>query len=187
MEKEKKVVKKPVKAEKAPVKEKKVVTAKSVKPQEVEPKAEVKATEKPVEKIERKGATLNQDLNIMVGVFSLLIIVSFCFAFQGGNSEILGWELLLKSGAYSGVFKGIMIIYVISLFIDCLLTVNINSDNETIDLVEKVLYMFTLTVNIVINAILFSLINKIGIGLIIFLIASIISGIIKLARIYSRK
>lgn len=200
MEKEKKVAKKSTSTAKktvsAPAKAKKIVPAKkpvAVKAEKVEkvkavePKVEVKPVQ-PVEKVEKKPITLNQDLNLMIGLFSILTIISFCFAFQGGEVEILGWELFLSSGNYlGGVFKGVMIIYVISLFIDCILAVCVDTDNEIVNIVEKALYMFTLVTNVIVNAILLSLIKKIGIGLIIFLIVSIISAIVKLTRIYAKK
>ena len=79
---------------------------------EVAPKAKsevITETKEPVKK-----TTLNQELNLVIGLFSLITIITFCFTFQGGDTKILGWELLLHAGKYSGVFKGLMILYVIA-------------------------------------------------------------------------
>ena len=100
--------------------------------------------------------------------------------------ELLGWELLLKSGQYSAIFKGLMIAYVVSIFIDCILAIRIDSENEIVNIIEKALYMFTLVINFIVIAVLLSLISEIGLGLIIFMIVSIISTIVKLARIYAQ-
>ncbi|MBQ7881032.1 MAG: hypothetical protein IJ358_04245 [Clostridia bacterium] len=194
---EKKAVKKPVKST---AKAEKVVgaktTTKKVAPKTVKQdvakveKVEVvqpKVETKPVEKVEKKGITLNQDLNLMIGLFSLITIISFCFAFQGGDAEILGWELVLKSGAYSRAFQVLMVAYVVAIVIDCILSIRLDTENEIVNIVEKVLYMFTFIINFIVCAVLLSLIAKVGIGLIIFLIISIISAIVKLARIYAQK
>ncbi len=193
---EKKVAKKPTKTVKTDkeVKQVKAIPAK---------KAVVKPVAKTVEKVEKieksdvvqpvqqeakvkKTVMLNQELNLLIGLFALLAIVSLCFAFQGGDAEILGWELFLKGGEYSGVFKGLMILYVVSIFVDCILAVRVDTDNEILNVVEKALYMFTLVINLVVLAVLYSLISAVGIGLIIFLIISIVSTIVKLARIYTQ-
>lgn len=177
------VAKKPVSVkEKAPkvVKQEEVKVA-EVKQEKVQP-AEVK--EQTTAKVK---LTLNQELNLLIGLFSLMTIIAFCFAFQGGSVEVLGWELVLKADMYSGVFKGLMILYVITLFIDCILAVRIESENEIFNVVEKALYMFTLVMNFVVIAVLLSIITKIGIGLIIFFILSIISVIVKAARIFAKK
>lgn len=190
---EKKVAKKPAKTTKVEKEVKPVKTASAKK-------AVAKPAVKPVEKVEKveavqpikaeakvkKPVMLNQELNLLIGLFAVLAIISLCFAFQGGESEILGWELFLKGGEYSGVFKGLMILYVASIFIDCVLAVRIETESEVLNIVEKALYMFTLVINIVVLAVLYSLISSIGIGLIIFLIVSIISAIVKLARIYAQ-
>lgn len=149
-----------------------------VKPAVVEEKAHIN---------EKKEVCLNQELNIIIGLFSLLTIISFCFAFQGGETEILGWELFVTAKNYSGVFMGVMVLYVISIFIDCAMAVIVESENEIFNTIEKVLYAITLIMNVVIIAILISLIKNIGIGLIIFLIISIVSAIMKLVRIYAKK
>lgn len=190
MVKEKKMATKTTKKEvakkapttKAPAKAKKV---EEVKPVEVKQPVVSEKVEQPV-KAEKKPMTLNQDLNLLVGLFALMTIISFCFAFQGGDAEVLGWELFLKAGDYSGVFKGLMIIYVASIFIDCILAVRVESENEIFNTIEKALYMFTLVINFIVVAVLLSLISKIGIGLIIFLILSIVGAIVKLGRIYAQ-
>ena len=155
-----------------------VLEESEIKPAVVEEKAHVN---------EKKEVCLNQELNIIIGLFSLLTIISFCFAFQGGETEILGWELFVTAKNYSGVFMGVMVLYVISIFIDCAMAVIVESENEIFNTVEKVLYAITLIMNVVIIAILISLIKNIGIGLIIFLIISIVSAIMKLVRIYAKK
>ena len=135
----------------------------------------------------KKGkVTLNEELNLLIGLFSLVTIITFCFAFQGGKIEVLGWELFLKAGEYSGVFKGLMIVYVAAIFIDCILSIRLDTENEIINAIEKALYMFTLVVTFIVNAVLLSIISNIGIGLIIFMILSIVSVIIKLVRIYAQ-
>lgn len=175
----------PAKAKKVEVVEEVKVEAVATEPAKVD--ATVVVDQPKAEKTEvKKTVTLNQELNLMVGLFGVLAIIAFCFAFQGGDAEILGWELLLSS-TYSGVFKGIMVLYVVSIFIDCILAVRIDTENEILNIVEKVLYAFTLIMNFVTVAILVSLIEKIGIGLIMLLIISIVSVIVKLARIYSKK
>ena len=116
-----------------------------------------------------------------------MTIITFCFAFQGGDAEILGWELVLKSGGYSGVFKGLMILYVVSIFIDCILSIKIDTENEIFNIVEKALYMFTVIINFVVVAVLLSIIGKVGIGLIIFFIISIVSAVVKFSRIFAQK
>lgn len=185
---EKKVAKKPAKTTKV---------EKEVKPVKTAPakKAVAKPAVKPVEKVEKvetvqpvkaevkRPVMLNQELNLLIGLFALLAIGSFCFTFQGGSESMIGWELLLKG---SGVFKGLMILYMVSIFVDCILAVRIDTENEVVNLIEKALYMFTLVINVVVVAILYSLISAVGIGLVIFLIVSIISAIVKLARIYAQ-
>jgi hypothetical protein len=199
MEKEKKATKKPAKATNKVPTTKKVtpVKEKVSKPAKVEkvavtPVKEEKAVkptavaEVKVEKEPNKKMTFNQELNLLIGLFSLITIITFCFAFQGGSVEVLGWEVVLKAGEYSGVFKGLMILYVVSIFIDCILAIRIDSENEILNIVEKALYMFTVIMNFIAVAVLLSLISKVGIGLIIFFIISIISAIVKFARIYSK-
>lgn len=186
--------KKPVKqVAKAPATTKKVAPKKQpVKAEKVQTpvvKNEVKeqAPVKEVAKVETKKVTLNQELNLVIGLLSLITIISFCFAFQGGSAEYLGWEIFLNAGDYSGVFKGLMILYVISIFIDCVLAINIDTENEVVNIVEKALYMFTLIMNFVVVAVLLSIISKIGIGLLVFFVISIVSAIVKFARIYAKK
>jgi hypothetical protein len=135
-----------------------------------------------------KKTTLNQELNLFIGLFSLVALLSFCFAFQQGDVELLGWELVLRGKEiYSGVFQGLMILFVITIFIDAILAIRIDTDNEIINIVEKVLYMFTAIMNFVVVAILLSLISNIGTGLLIFFVISIISVIVKFVRIFSQK
>ena len=197
MEKEKKVAKQPAKkvvktttAKKvAPVNDKAPKAKVSAKVEKVQPVEEVKAPAevKVANAPQKSKVTLNQELNLLVGLFSLITIISFCFAFQGGDAEVLGWELFLKAGEYSGVFKGLMILYVVTIFIDCILTIRVDSENEIFNIVEKALYMFTVIMNFVVVAVLLSIISKVGIGLIIFFIISIISAIVKFARIFAQK
>ena len=80
-----------------------------------------------------------------------------------------------------------MILYVVSIFVDCILAINIDTENEVLNIVEKVLYMFTLIMNFIVVAVLLSIINKIGIGLLVFFVISILSAIVKFARIYAKK
>ncbi len=194
MEKEKKVAVKTTKKEaakkapatkapaKAPAKVKKV---EEVKPIEVkQPVVEEKAPQ-PV-KAEKKSFTLNQDLNLLIGLFAIMTIVAFCLAFKGGEAELTGWELFVTADSFSGVFKGLMVVYVISLFVDCLLAIRVESENEVFNIIEKVLYMFTLVANVIIATVLLNLIKDFGLGLIIFLILSIVSVLVKLARIYAQ-
>lgn len=205
MEKEKKTTKKPVTNAKkqvkaAPKRETKTAVVRpssrvsksiktTVKAEKVPAVEEVKVVETKKTETNQpvKRVTLNQELNLLIGLFSLITIISFCFAFQNGNSEVLGWELFLRAGDYSGVFQGLMIIYVISIFIDCILTIRLDTDNEIVNLIEKALYMFTVIMNFIVVAVLLSLISKIGIGLIIFFIISILSAIVKFARIFAQK
>ncbi|MBQ8522482.1 MAG: hypothetical protein IJ458_02320 [Clostridia bacterium] len=176
-----------------PAKNKALVSVKTKNVKTVQPAVEenvvktVPMVEPAKEEKQPKKTTLNQELNLLIGLFSLITIISFCFEFQGGDTQILGWELILKSGEYSGVFKGLMILYVVSIFIDCILTIRIDTDNEIINIVEKALYMFTAIINFVVVAVLLSIITKIGIGLIIFFILSIISAIVKFSRIFAQK
>jgi len=164
----------------------KVKKVKEVAPVEVKVEPIVEEKPKAVVKSEKKAITLNQDLNLLVGLLSLITIITFCFAFQGGKTEVLGWELFLKAENYSSVFQGLMVIYVVSIVVDCILAIRVESENEIFNIIEKVLYMITLVINFIVVAVLLSLISKVGIGLIIFLILSIVSSIIKLARIYAQ-
>lgn len=192
MEKQKNAVKQPAKKvattkKSAPVKEK--VAKAEVKVEKVKPVVEekVSAEVKVAEATKKAKVTLNQELNLLIGLFSLMTIICFCFAFQGGDAEVLGWELFLKAGEYSGVFKGLMILYVVTIFVDCILTIRVDSENEIFNIVEKALYMFTVIMNFVVVAVLLSIISKVGIGLILFFIISIVSAIVKFARIFSQK
>lgn len=190
MEKEKKVAAKTTKKEvakkapatKAPAKVKKI---EEVKPVEVKQPVVAEKAPQPV-KAEKKPFTLNQDLNLLIGLFAIMTIVAFCLAFKGGEAELTGWELFVTADAVSGMFKGLMIVYVISLFVDCLLAIRVESENEVFNIIEKALYMFTLVANIIIVTVLLNLIKKFGLGLIIFLILSIVSALVKLARIYAQ-
>ncbi len=175
---------KKVDAKKAPAKVTKKPVASEVQVKKVEetPVSEVKTPAK----VEKKPIMFNQDLNLLIGFISLLTMLTLCFEFQGGSEGVLGWELFLKGGAYSGVFKGVMILFVISLFVDCLLAVRMDVHHDIANVIEKSLYMVTLVLNIMVVAILYSLISKVGIGLIILLILSIVSVLIKLGRIYTQ-
>lgn len=137
-------------------------------------------------KTEKRRFTLNQEFNVLIGFLSIAILLVLCTKFQSGSASLSGWEILLHSGDYSGVFKGVMVVYIISLFIDCGLAVKVDSENKILNTVEKVLYAITLTSNLIAGAILFTLIKKIGLGLIIFGILSLISILVKLARIYCK-
>ncbi len=211
MEKTKKVTKQPAKnvtkaevkkvqpAKKATVQPKQPVKAKAVKTENVKKVEKVKPVVKEeavvvtaeakikVETETKAKITLNQELNLIIGLFSLLAIITFCFAFQGGATEVIGWELVFKGGDYSSVFKWLMIAYVVSIFIDCLLTIRIDTENEILNIVEKALYMFTAIMNFIVVAVLISLISEIGMGLIIFFILSVVSVVIKFARIFAKK
>jgi hypothetical protein len=149
-------------------------------------KAKLDVPVQPAKTVQKK-TTLNQDLNLLIGLFSLITIITFCFAFQAGDTKVLGWELVLNADQYTGMFKGVMILYVVAIFIDCILSVRVDSENEIFNIVEKALYMFTIVSNAIVVAILLSIIKSIGIGLIIFFIISMISIIVKFARIYSNK
>ena len=169
----------------------KKIIAKS-KPEKVEKVqvAEPAKVEQPVEQTTRakKGVTLNQEFNLVVGFLSLLTIIAFCFEFSAGSISISGWEFFAYgSKLVSGTFQGLMIVYAIALVIDCILAVCVDSENPIFDIAEKVLYMFTTIVNFIVIATLLCLISKIGVGLIIFFILSIVSVIIKFARIYCGK
>lgn len=194
MEKEKKVVKAPAKTVKKAETVKKSSPAKSVKAPVKQEKVSVKKVEekvvptaevKPV--AQTKKTTLNQELNLVIGLLSLMTIIVFCFAFQDGDAKTLGWELVLNAGNYSNVFKYLMVTYVVSIVVDCVLAIRIDTENEVLNIIEKALYMFTLIINFIVVAVLLSLLSNIGIGFIIFFIISAISVIIKFARIYSQK
>jgi hypothetical protein len=173
-----KTASKPAKATK--VKEPVVVEVENAKV-EVQ-KAEVVKGSSPKAKV-----TLNQELNLVIGLLSIFTIICFCFAFQGGSAEITGWELVLESGKYTGVFKVLMVLYVVALVVDCILTVRIDTENEIFNAIEKVLYICTLVLNAIVLAVLVTLIRSFGIGLIIFMILSSISIMTKLARVYAKK
>ena len=124
----------------------------------------------------------------MVGLLSLITVICFCFQFQGGDVEVLGWELVIFGDKiFSNVFQGIMVLYVITLIIDCILAIKLDTENEIVNIVEKVLYMFTIIVNFIVVAVLLTLITSVEIGLIIFFILSVLSVVVKFARIYSQK
>jgi len=189
MKEEKKITKQPAKkttktavktTKTAPVKKAVSVPVVDEKVVKTAPVVEVSKTEQP------KKTTLNQELNLLIGLFSLIVILTFCFAFQGGDSEVLGWELFLKAGEYSGVFKWLMILYVVSIFVDCILAIRVDTENELFNIIQKALYMFTVIINFIVIAVLLSIISKVGLGLIIFFIISIISAIVKFARIYAK-
>ena len=196
MEKEKKtkkVVKKVEQPQKVEPKKAKNV-AKASKPAVVKEQpvkvAPATVEQKPVEQTETKKhkLTLNQDLNLLIGLLSFVTIVSFCFEFVGGTGEILGWELFIFGGKlYSGTFQGLMVVYGLAILTDCILSICVDSENEIFNIVEKVLYMFTFVVNAIVIAVLLSLITNVGIGLIVFFILSIVSAIVKLARIFAQK
>ena len=175
-------------AKKVEVANKEKVKAEAVVTPEVKEVVTPEVKSNPVQEVkaEKKGFTLNQEFNILIGFFSIAILVVLCTKFQGGSTSMSGWEILLNSNSYSGVFKGLMIVYIISLFIDCSLAVRVESENKIFNTVEKILYAITLTSNLIAGAILFTLIKKIGLGLIIFGILSIVSILVKLARIYCK-
>ncbi len=145
-------------------------------------RAEVVKNQEPKAKV-----TLNQELNLVIGLLSIFTIICFCFAFIGGTKEVSGWRLVLESGQYSGVFTALMVLYVISLVVDCALTVRIDTENEIFNAVEKVLYICTLVSNVIVLAVLTTLISDFGIGLVIFMILSAVSIVTKLARVYAKK
>jgi len=169
----------------------KAVETKVKKPTvKVEKAQEVKTVSAPVQNVEtkKKPVTLNQELNLLIGLLSLVTIICFCFQFQGGDVEVLGWELVVfGSKIFSGVFQGIMVLFVGGLIIDCILAINVDTENEILNIIEKVLYMFTIIMNFITIAVLLTLIEKVGIGLIIFFILSVVSVIVKFARIYAQK
>lgn len=185
--------KEPVKAVKAaaPAKNakpvKKVTKAEPVVVEVETAQVEVKKAEVVKPAVAKKPVTLHQELNLIIALLSLMIVVCFCFTFQGGDAGVIGWELVLKAEAYSGVFKGFMVAYAISLIVDVVLSIRIDTENEIFNIVEKALYAVTLMLNVIVAAVLLRLISKVGIGLIVFLILSIVSVIIKAARIYSQK
>lgn len=164
-------------AKKAPVKVEKVQAI--AEPAKVEQQAQQPAAKKTV--------TLNQEFNLVIGFLSLLTIVAFCFEFGAGSNPVAGWELFIYGSKVSGAFQGLMVVYALALVIDCVLAVCVDSENPVFDTVEKVLYMFTVAINFIVITSLLCLISKMGIGLIIVFILSIISVIIKLARIYCAK
>ena len=132
--------------------------------------------------------TLHQDLNLLIGLFALLTLVVFGFAFEATKSGSLsGWELLFKSGEYSGVFKGFMITYFITLVLDCILAIRVDSENQIFDIIEKVIYAITLVINFTMMVVFINLIKNIGIGLILFFILSVVSILIKFVRIYAKQ
>ena len=183
-----KTTKKTTVAKKATAK-KTVAKAKPVKEEKIQAVEPVKV-EKPVkeEAITKKSITLNQEFNLVVGFLSLLTIIALCFEFSRGDLSVTGWEMFVYGDKLiSGAFQGVMAAYVISLIIDCILSICIDSEHPIFDIVEKVLYMFTIAINFIVVATLLCVISNIGIGLIIFFILSIISVIIKLARIYTAK
>lgn len=176
------------------VKPKKATSVKAPQKVKVEPVVEVESAKVEVKKAEvvkqessKVRVTLNQELNLVIGLLSIFTIVCFCFAFQGGNAEVLGWDLVLKAELYSGVFKWLMIFFVLAIFVDCILTIHIDTENEIFNIVEKILYVCTAVLNIIVLAVVLSLVSKIGDGLIIFMIISIISIVLKLARVYAKK
>lgn len=154
-------------------------------PVKVEPKIEKSVEPKPA--VEKKKFTLNQEFNVLIGFLAIALILVLCVNFQTGGEKLSGWELILHSGLYSGVFKGLMVFYVITLFIDCALAVKIDSENKYLNIIEEVLYAITLTANIIVGAILFILVKNIGLGLIVFGILSLVSVLIKIARIYTKQ
>ena len=164
------------------------VKSKPAKVEKVQVAAEPAIVEQPVQQAAtKKGLTLNQEFNLVIGFLSLLTIIAFCFEFSAGDISLAGWELFVYGSRVSGAFQALMIVYVLALIIDCVLAVCVDSENPIFDMVEKILYMFTVTINFIVIASLLCLVSKIGLGLIIFFILSIISVIMKFARIYCAK
>lgn len=162
--------------------------SKPAKVEKVQPIAEPVVAEQAEQKqVAKKPLALNQEFNLVIGFLSILTIIAFCFEFSAGSVSLAGWEVFVYGYKVSGVFQGLMIVYAIALIIDCVLSVCVDSENATFDLVEKALYMFTMVINFIVIASLLCIISKVGIGLIIFFILSIINVIIKLARIYCAK
>lgn len=193
-EKTSKTAKKQNSTKTAPKATTKTTRTKKIVKEEVSPEIETKVEKVEVEQTKAETPTaktykssFSQDLNLVIGFISLLTILAFCFTFEDAEVVTSGWELILKSGAYSGVFKGLMILSVIAIFIDCILAIKIDTECEIFNIVEKALYVFTLVINFITVAILITLISKIGIGLIMFLIISIVSAIIKLVRIFDKR
>lgn len=182
MEKEKKTTSTRKTAKSSPAKKSVVKTTAPKKDVKAEPIVEVKPEVKSDAAV--KKSTLNQDLNVVVGFLSLLTILAFCFTFEGAGSSLTGWEIILQSKTYSGVFQGIMVLYVITLLVDCIMSVRVDTENDMFNTIQKAIYTLTLVVNLVVIAILITLISNISIGFIMFLIISIVCAIIKLVRIF---
>ena len=164
-------------------------SVKSVKVEKVQVVAEPVKVEEPVKQsAAKKSITLNQEFNLVVGLLSILTIIAFCFEFSAGSVSISGWEMFVYGDKLiSAAFQALIAIYVITLVVDCVMAICIESENPIFDIVEKVLYMVTLIINFILVVVLFCLISNVGLGLIIFLILSILRAIIKLARIYTSK
>lgn len=181
-----KMAKKTTGAKKSTTSKAKVKPAKVEKVAVVEP---VKVDQSAKENVApKKSVTLNQEFNLVIGFLSLLTIIAFCFEFSTGTLSVSGWELFVYGNKLiSGAFQGVIVVYALALVIDCILAVCVDSENPILDIVEKALYMFTIVINFITVATLLSVISKVGVGLIIFFILSIVSVIIKFARIYGNK
>ena len=180
-----KTTKKTTAAKKATPAKKTVAKSNSAKVEKVQVVAEPVKAEQTITK---KPVTLNQEFNLVVGFLTLLTIIAFCFDFSTGTLSVTGWELFAYgSTLVSGAFQGLMIVFALALVIDCILAVCVDSENPIFDIVEKVLYMFTIVINFIVVATLLCIITKIGVGLIMFFILSIVSVIIKFARIYGSR
>ena len=184
-----KTTKKSISAKKSTTSRKTTVKSKPAKVEKVQVVAEPVKVEQPAtQPVAKKSVTLNQEFNLVVGFLSLLTIVAFCFEFSSGSLSVTGWDLFMYGNQLvSGAFQGLMIVYVLALVVDCIMAICVDSENPMFDIIEKVLYMFTIVINFIVVAVLLCLISKIGLGLIIFFILSILSVIIKFARIYGAK
>jgi hypothetical protein len=185
-----KTTKKTAGAKKSTTTRKTVAKKVPAKVEKVQVVAEPVNVEQPVKEMvaHKKGITLNQEFNLVIGFLSLLTIIALCFEFSSGDFSVSGWELFVYGGKLiSGAFQGLMIVYALAIIIDCVMAICVNSENPVFDIIEKVLYMFTIVINFITIATLLSLISKVGLGLIIVFILSIVSVIIKFARIYASK
>ena len=187
-----KTTKKTTSTKKSTIASKPVAKSRAAKVEKVQVATEPVKVEQPVQAAQKpaakKAITLNQEFNLVVGLLSILTIIAFCFEFSAGSVSVSGWELFVYGQKLiSGAFQALIAIYVVTLVLDCVLAICVESENPIFDIVEKVIYMVTLIINFILVIVLVNIISNIGIGLIIFLILSILRAIIKLARIYTSK